>query len=61
MTTTRPNILLIISDDHGYGDLAAEPTPEGLHTPNLERLPDSGVTFTRGDVSAPICSPSRAG
>lgn len=57
----RPNFLLIISDDHGYGDHAAEPTEEGLHTPNLERLRAEGVTFTRGYVSAPVCSPSRAG
>lgn len=61
MPQSRPDILLIISDDHGYGDLSAEPTEEGLHTPNLERLRASGVTFTRGYVSAPICSPSRAG
>lgn len=61
MTANRPNILLIISDDHGYGDFSADPTPEGLHTPNLERLRAAGVTFTRGYVSAPVCSPSRAG
>lgn len=57
----RPNILLIVSDDHGYGDLSAEPTAEGLHTPHLERLRAAGTSFTRGYVSAPICSPSRAG
>ena len=57
----RPNIVLLISDDHGYGDLSAEPTAEGLHTPNLERLRCRGTTFRRAYVSAPICSPSRAG
>lgn len=58
---SRPNIVLLISDDHGYGDLSPDPTDEGLHTPNLERLRNSGVTFSRGYVTAPICSPSRAG
>ncbi|HIY22823.1 MAG TPA: sulfatase-like hydrolase/transferase, partial [Candidatus Brachybacterium merdigallinarum] len=57
----RPNIVLLISDDHGYGDLSAELTAEGLHTPNLERLRCRGTTFRRAYVSAPICSPSRAG
>lgn len=63
MTTPphQPDILLIISDDHGYGDLSADPTAEGLHTPHLDRLSRSGTTFTRGYVTAPICSPSRAG
>ena len=61
MSRSRPNVLLIVSDDHGYGDLSAEPTGEGLHTPNLDRLRRSGVSLTRGYVSAPICSPSRAG
>lgn len=63
MTTPaqRPDILLIISDDHGYGDLSADPTAEGLRTPHLDRLRGSGTTFTRGYVTAPICSPSRAG
>lgn len=61
MTAKPKNIVLLISDDHGYGDLSAEETPEGLHTPNLDRLRQAGTTFTRGYVTAPICSPSRAG
>src|SRR5690606_10781322 len=63
MTTPphQPDILLIISDAHRYGDLSAAPTAEGLHTPHLDRLSRSGTTFTRGYVTAPICSPSRAG
>jgi arylsulfatase B len=61
MTRTQPNIVLIISDDHGYGDLGVEGAAQGIHTPNLDRLQRAGTTFTRGYVSAPICSPSRAG
>jgi len=38
MTTPpdQPDILLIIADDHGYADLSADPTAEGLHTPHLD-------------------------
>ncbi len=54
----RPNILLIVSDDHGYADRG--PSPE-FATPALDRLAAEGVTCTDAYVSAPICSPSRAG
>lgn len=52
----RPNILLIVSDDHGYADRGA-----GVATPTLDRLAAEGVTCSEAYVSAPICSPSRAG
>ena len=58
---SRPNILCIISDDHGYGDISWEGGNEDVHTPNLERLAARGVSFRQGYVSAPICSPSRRG
>lgn len=58
--TTRPNILLIVSDDHGYADRSAAGTP-GVHTPVLDRLAAEGATCTDAYVTAPICSPSRAG
>ncbi|WP_336644437.1 sulfatase family protein [Microbacterium sp. USHLN186] len=57
---TRPNILLIVSDDHGYADRSAEGTP-GVRTPVLDRLAAEGATCTDAYVTAPICSPSRAG
>ncbi len=55
----RPNIVLIVSDDHGYADRSALGTP-GVSTPSLDRLADEGATFTDAYVTAPICSPSRA-
>ncbi len=55
---SRPNILLIVSDDHGYADRG--PSSE-FATPALDRLAAEGVTCTEAYVSAPICSPSRAG
>lgn len=56
--SSRPNVLLILADDLGCGDIS---TYGGtVHTPNLDRLAASGVLFERGYASAPICSPSRA-
>lgn len=56
----KPNILVIVADDLGYADI-------GVHggkivpTPNIDALASSGVRCTNGYVSAPYCSPSRAG
>lgn len=58
---STPNILLIVSDDHGYGDLSIRGTVKDVNTPNLDRLAESGLTCDQAYVSAPICSPSRAG
>ncbi len=57
-TPTRPNILLIITDDQGYGDLGVHGNPK-LRTPNLDRLAREGVAFQSFYVS-PVCSPTRA-
>lgn len=59
-TPDRPNILLIVSDDHGYADRSASGSSDA-RTPNLDRLAATGTTFENGYVTAPICSPSRAG
>jgi arylsulfatase A-like enzyme len=55
----RPNILVIITDDHGIGDVGCYGHPE-VRTPNLDRLAASGVRFTEWYANAPICSASRA-
>lgn len=57
----KPNILFILSDDHGYADRAHAGIHPTLHTPGLDRITAEGVECTDGYVSAPICSPSRAG
>jgi arylsulfatase B len=54
----RPNILLIVADDQGYGEMTCQ--GGDVPTPNLDRLAASGVRFTAGYVTAPYCSPSRA-
>jgi arylsulfatase A-like enzyme len=58
---SKPNVILIYSDDHGYADLAAQRTNPDIRTPNLDALARDGVRFVRGYVSAPQCVPSRAG
>lgn len=55
---SRPNILLVISDDQGYGDIGAHGN-EKIRTPNLDRFAAEGVELTRFYVS-PVCSPTRA-
>jgi len=53
----RPNIILIMTDDQGYGDLACHGNPI-IKTPNLDRLHAEGVRFTDFHVS-PTCAPTR--
>ncbi len=55
----RPNVVLIISDDHGWPDYGFMGHPH-VRTPNLDRLASSGLTFTRGYVTTALCSPSLA-
>lgn len=58
--TSRPNIVIIVADDMGYGDIG----PYGgkdIPTPNLDALARDGVRFTDAYVSGPYCSPTRAG
>lgn len=58
----QPNILVIITDDQGYADLSAyEHAAEDIKTPNMDRLARDGILFTQAYVTAPVCSPSRAG
>ncbi|MGH3490638.1 MAG: sulfatase family protein [Actinopolymorphaceae bacterium] len=60
-TPRQPNIVLIVSDDHGYADRSALGIDPDVHTPSLDRLAAEGVSSTQAYVTAPICSPSRAG
>jgi arylsulfatase A-like enzyme len=55
----RPNIVFILLDDVGYGDLGAY-GGSFVATPNLDRLAAEGMRFTQYRSSAPVCSPSRA-
>src|SRR4051794_38605187 len=54
----RPNVILIITDDQGYGDLGAHGNPL-IQTPRLDWLHDHSARLTRFYVS-PVCTPTRA-
>lgn len=56
----RPNIIFIMTDDQGPWAFGAAPNANA-RTPNLDRLRSEGVRLTRYFVTAPVCSPSRAG
>jgi arylsulfatase A-like enzyme len=55
----RPNVVLIITDDLGYGDLGVYGAPD-VRTPNIDRLARDGVRFTDFYSNGPLCTPTRA-
>lgn len=57
--TRGPNILVILADDLGYGDIGVNGCKD-VPTPNIDTLAKNGVRFTNGYVSGPYCSPTRA-
>lgn len=57
----KPNVVVILADDMGYADVAAQGAAADVRTPNIDRLAGEGVRCTAGYVTAPQCSPSRAG
>ena len=57
--TQNPNIIYILSDDLGYGDVGAYGQKEIL-TPNLDRMAEQGLRFTQHYSGGPVCGPSRA-
>ncbi|GAL82358.1 putative sulfatase [Algibacter lectus] len=56
----KPNIVLLFSDDAGYGDFGFQGSKD-LRTPNLDQLAKSGIIFKQGYVTDAVCGPSRAG
>ena len=55
----KPNVIVILADDLGYGDTSAYGS-KIVKTPNIDALAADGVRFTQGYVSHPVCAPSRA-
>jgi arylsulfatase A-like enzyme len=58
-TAARPNIILCMTDDQGWGDTGYNGHPH-LRTPHLDQMSKEGVTFTRFYSAAAMCSPTRA-
>jgi len=59
---SRPNIVVILADDLGYGDVRCnDPRYAKVPTPNIDRLAQEGMRFTDAHGSASLCSPSRYG
>ncbi|MBC8167090.1 MAG: arylsulfatase [Bryobacteraceae bacterium] len=54
----RPNVILILTDDQGFGDLSIHGN-EKIQTPNMDRIAREGLQFTQFHVS-PVCSPTRS-
>lgn len=55
----RPNIIFIMADDIGYGDLGCYGQQQ-IRTPNIDRLATEGLRFTQAYAGAPVCTPSRS-
>lgn len=58
-TERRPNVIVIVGDDVGYGDLSVHGCKD-IPTPNIDSIATNGIRATNGYVSGPICSPTRA-
>jgi len=56
---TRPNVLVILVDDLGYGDLSSYGAPD-LKSPQIDQLINRGMKFTNFYANCPVCSPTRA-
>ena len=53
-----PNILLILVDDLGYGDLSCQGAAKDIQTPHIDKLLNEGVRFTNFHANCPVSSPS---
>jgi len=56
-----PNVIVILADDQGYGDVAIQPHNAFVNSPNLDQLARRGIFFTTAYASSSMCTPSRAG
>ena len=57
----HPNIIFILADDLGYGDVSCLNPDSKILTPNIDRLAKQGMTFTDAHSNAALCSPTRYG
>ena len=57
----RPNIIYILADDLGYGDVNCLNPNSKIPTPNIDKLASEGITFTDAHSGSAVCSPTRYG
>jgi len=55
----RPNLLIILTDDHGYGDVSTYGAKD-VRTPHIDRIAQEGMLFTTMRANCTVCSPTRA-
>lgn len=60
-TEELPNIVVIMADDMGYGDVAHYNSESKIPSPNMDKLASEGITFTDAHSPAAVCTPSRYG
>lgn len=58
---TAPNIVYILADDMGYGDLSALNSESGIQTPHMDKILKEGVHFTDAHSNSSVCTPTRYG
>jgi arylsulfatase A len=60
-TTRPPNVVFILADDLGYGDIGANNSQSRIATPHIDRIAREGMRFTDAHSPAAVCTPSRYG
>lgn len=61
LTAAQPNLVILFADDLGYGELSCQNPRTDVPTPHIDSIAKNGIRFTQAYVTAPNCSPSRAG
>ena len=61
VAAARPNVVVVLADDMGFGDVGALNRDSKIPTPNLDRLAASGMTFTDAHTPSSVCTPTRYG
>ena len=56
---SRPNVVLVVADDMGYGDVAVLNADSRIPTPHMSRIAEEGMTFTDAHSASAVCTPSR--
>jgi len=60
-SSKKPNIIFVMADDMGYGDVSCYNPESKIHTPNMDRLAAQGISFTDAHSPDAVCSPTRYG